>query len=107
LYGDPAYYLAFGIMGAYRSRQNRPLPEPLKQMNSLMSSMRVSVEHGFAKVMTLWSFNGFKGDLRVGLSPVGAYFMIAVLFANIHTCFNGSQTGYTFNCAPPTLEEYI
>jgi hypothetical protein len=92
IYGDPAYGLSYGIMSAFKAQPGAPL-DPIQQaINTAMSSVRISVEHGFAKTMMLWSFNGFKYNLKVGLSPVGGYFMVAVLLCNIHTCFNGNQT---------------
>jgi hypothetical protein len=39
----------------------------------------VSVEHGFGKTMNLWSFNGLKRKLQVGLSPIAACFMVELL----------------------------
>jgi hypothetical protein len=107
LYGDPAYGLSYGILSAYKARPRQPLNPILKAFNAIMSGHRISVEHAFGKTMMLWSFNGFKNDLKVGLSPVAAYFMVAVLFTNIHTCLHGSQTSKQFNCPPPSLETYL
>ena len=41
------------------------------------------------------------------MQPVGAMYMAAVLLTNIHTCFNESQVSKAFDCAPPTLEDYL
>jgi hypothetical protein len=107
LYGDPAYALSYGVISAYKARPGRPLDPILHEVNTAMSAMRISVEHSFGKTMMLWSFNGFKGDLKVGLSPVGAYFVVAVLLSNIHSCVYGNQTSQQFNCAPPSLHDYL
>jgi hypothetical protein len=70
------------VISAYKARPGRPLDPILQEVNATMSSLRISVEHSFGKTMMLWSFNGFNGDLKVGLSPVAAYFVVAVLFSN-------------------------
>jgi hypothetical protein len=57
--------------------------------------------------MMLWSFNGFKQDLKIGLSPAAGYFAIAVFFSNIHTCINGSQISDQFDLDPPPLHTYL
>jgi hypothetical protein len=107
IYGDPAYGLTYGILSGYKVQPGRPLTEQQQQMNARMSGVRISVEHGFGKTMMLWSFNGFKNKLKVGLSPVAAYFMISVLLCNIHTCFNGSQISKQFDCEPPSIDVYL
>jgi hypothetical protein len=76
-------------------------------MNAAMSAVRIGVEHGFHKTMMLLSFNGFKHNVKVELSPVAAYLMVVVLFCNTHTCFNWSQTSTQFSCQPPTVDQYL
>ncbi|KAI5821044.1 hypothetical protein BZA77DRAFT_239215, partial [Pyronema omphalodes] len=78
-----------------------------RENNRVMSTFRTSVEYGFGKVMMLWSFNGFKNNLKVGLSPVAAYFMVSVSPSNILTCFNGSQTSLQFNCEAFKIGVYL
>lgn len=107
LYGDPAYNLTYDIFSAYQARPRVPLLAELKQINTIMSELRISVKHGFGKVMMLWGFNGFRQDLKIGLSPVAAYFMIDVFFSNIHTCIYQNQTSQRFNCMPPSIENYL
>ncbi|KAI5813852.1 hypothetical protein BZA77DRAFT_251030, partial [Pyronema omphalodes] len=78
-----------------------------RDMNKKMSAVRIGVKHSFGMIMMLWSFDGLKNKLKVGLSPIAGYFMISVLLPNIHTCYNGSQTSTKFNCAPPSVEDYL
>ncbi|RPB00727.1 hypothetical protein L873DRAFT_1896676 [Choiromyces venosus 120613-1] len=59
LYGNPAYALSYGIVSGYKATVGLPLNSVLKEMNAHMSSMHVSVEHGFGKTMNLWAFNGY------------------------------------------------
>lgn len=107
LYGDPAYSVTYGIISAYKALSGQRLNPVLREVNALMSSLRISVEHSFGKTMNLWSFNGFKNDLKIGLSPAAAYFIVSVLFSNIHTCIHGNQTSIRFNCQPPSLYDYL
>jgi len=101
------YTLSYGIVSGYKATVGTPLNPVLKAMNAQMSSMRVSVEHGFGKTMSLWSFNGYKGGLKRGLSPVAGYFMVAVLLSNIHSCLYRNETCDRFYCDPPSLSTYL
>ena len=79
-------------MGTYKRRLHHELPAVLREINSLMSGMRISVEHAFGKVMMLCSFNGFKNDFKVGLSMVGSFFILECLLANVHSCLRSNHT---------------
>ena len=107
VYSDPAYTLSYGVMGGYKAQPSRPLNPVLQAINAHMSSLRVSVEHGFGKINSLWQFLDYSRGLKIGLSPIGAYYMVAILLTNIHTCFRGSQVSKKFNCLPPDLQEYL
>src|SRR5437764_13851570 len=107
LYGDPAYTLSYGIIGAYKAQPNHPLNFTLRAVNTHMSSLRVSVEHGFGKTSNLWGFNTHGKNMKIGLSPVAGYYMVSILLANIHTCLYGSETGDRYNCHPPTIDVYL
>ncbi|RPA95705.1 hypothetical protein L873DRAFT_1812479 [Choiromyces venosus 120613-1] len=74
LYGDPAYALSYGIISGYKATVGSPLDPILKAINRHMSSMHLS------------SFNGFKGNLKNGLSPINRYFLVACFLFNIHSC---------------------
>ena len=107
LYGDPAYSSAYGITGAYKAPANAPLNVVLQAMNAHMSSLRISVEHGFGKTSALWQFNTHDRNLKMGLSPVAGYYMVSILITNIHTCLYGSQTSEKFQCNPLPLHVYL
>lgn len=107
IYGDPAYSLSYWIICAYQAQPNQPLYPLLQKVNTHMASLRISVEHGFARLMMLWGYNGFKMGLKIGLSPVAAYFMVSALFCNIHSCFHGNQTSKKFHCSLPSVHNYL
>jgi len=107
VYGDPAYSLSIGVLAPYRALPKCPLNGLLANVNAHMSELYISVEHGFGKVMMLWSYNGYKLGLKVGLSPVAAYFMVSVLLCNLHSFLNGNQTSMKFRCHPPSVHNYL
>ena len=75
--------------------------------NQMMSSVRISVEWGFAKVKTLFSFVNFYPNQKVFLQPIGDYFTVATLLANCYTCLYGSEISQYFAVDPPSLEQYL
>ena len=107
LYGDPAYTNSFGITGAYRASRGRPLTDHQKAANTHMSTLRAAVEDGFGKTMNLWRANGDKANMKIGVSPIAAQFIVSVLLTNIHTCWNGSQVGDFYDMSPCSVEEYL
>jgi hypothetical protein len=107
LYGDPAYCASATTMGAYKNPAGGRMTATQRLFNSQMSSCRISVEHGFAHVQNKWLKNAFHHSLRSMSSPVAAYFMTAVLLANIYTCLRGNQISKRFDIEPPSLAEYF
>ena len=75
--------------------------------NNKMSSLRISVEWSFGKVATLFAFGNYRQNVKVRLQPAGAYYLVATIFTNCHTCLYGSQTNDFFGSSPPQLEEYL
>ena len=55
LYGDLAYWPAFGIMGPHRQQDPAvPLSRAEESANLVMSSARIAVEWGFALNINYW-----------------------------------------------------
>ena len=75
--------------------------------NKAMSSARECVEWGFADIVRLWGFLDHSLSHKILHSPVGVHYRIGVFLTNIHICIYGSEMSIYFNCAPPTLEEYL
>ena len=99
--------MSYGIVSGYKTTVGAPLNLVLKAMNAHISSIHVSIEHGFGKIMNLWAFNWYKWSLQSGLSPVACYFLVAVLLSNIHSCFYRNETCDRFYCDPPSLSTYL
>ncbi|RPA78918.1 hypothetical protein BJ508DRAFT_241067 [Ascobolus immersus RN42] len=110
LYGDPAYYPGYGIMGPFRAEggRNFELTKDQEAANVVMSGQRIVVEWIFGIISRYWTFTAFKRSNRVGLSPVAAYYLCAALLTNIHTCLRRrNQISDKFDLEPPTLKEYL
>ena len=87
VYGDPAYFLGLAIIGAYRNLWDRNMTPAEGPFNKYISQQRMSVEWGFGKSLMQWAFLGHKLNFKVGLSPVGSYYAVCILLANVHTCY--------------------
>jgi hypothetical protein len=107
LYGDAAFYLEDGVIGAYRRRRGIPLSEEESVFNAYMAKQRMAVEWGFGKITQYFQFCNLKVNLKYGLSPIAPYYFSSALLANCHTCYNGSKTSLSFECAPPNIREYF
>lgn len=97
LYGDPAYHNSYGVMAPFDKRNDAVITPEQRAFNARMSSVRISVEHGFGKAYRLWQYTAYKQQQRVGQQPTAAYYIAAVLLANCHTCLEGyNQTSRQF-----------
>ncbi|KAI5776919.1 hypothetical protein EDC01DRAFT_624732 [Geopyxis carbonaria] len=76
-------------------------------MNTHMSGMRLSVRPGLGTISTLWSFISYRRNLKLVKSPVGSYFIMAVLFCNIHLCVYGNESSKRFGCNTSILPVYL
>ncbi|KDQ52991.1 hypothetical protein JAAARDRAFT_61568 [Jaapia argillacea MUCL 33604] len=94
------------IVYCYRP-EVRDLTRDEQEFNNLMSKYRECVEWLFGKVVNYWCFVDLCSHLKLHLSPIGKYYLIAVLLMNAHTCLHGSQTSHYFDCPPLSLEEYF
>ena len=103
VYGDPAYGVRQNILSPFRGQ----LTQLEKEFNTKMSSMRVSVEWCFGKILQQFAFLDFKKNPKILLQPVGKYYCVGALLTNCHTCVYGSQTSKFFDVSPPTLEVYL
>ncbi len=109
LYGDPAYRSSYGVACPWTDpRGRRFLPADKQAWNRALSSVRISVEQGFGRTQCLWTYTAYAKGLRAGSSLVGAYFFVAVLLTNCHTCLRGiSAAGSRFLVPPPLVEAYL
>lgn len=72
-----------------------------------MKTLRVAVDWGFSKIVTLFAFIDFKKNQKLLLQELESFTKVAVLLTNAHTCLYGHQSATYFNIVPPDLEEYF
>ena len=104
LYGDPAYPLRPHLLAPFRGAA---LTDEEEQFNKRMSSVRVTVEWLFGKILSNFAFVDYKKNQKLYLQPVGKYYDVAALLTNCHTCLYGSEVGEFFGLQPPSLHEYL
>ena len=109
IYGDPAYNGSFGIVSGWKDpRGCRYLSTEKQRFNKVLSSIRIAVEQSFGRTQVLWTYTAFNKGLAAGWQPVAAYFVVAVLLTNCHTCLQGSSpVGSRFIVPPPEVEAYL
>ena len=107
LFGDRAFYLEEGVIGAFQGRNGVALTEDESVFNAYMAKQRMAVEWGFGKVMQLFQFSNVKLMMKFGLSPIAPYYIVSVLLTNCHTCYFNSKTSMSFDCAPPDIRDYF
>lgn len=102
--GDKAYSVRSHIGSPFVGNDLTP---PQRAFNLNLSKLRVSVEHAFGKTKVMSAFVTYDTNMRLFGSPVGRYFVNAVIIANCHTCMNGSLVGQYFGVAAPSIHEYL
>lgn len=107
IYGDPAYPLRPQLMCPYRIGEVPIFTQDMQAFNEAMSSVRVSVEWLFCDVINYFKFLDFKNNLKLGMSAVGKFYIVAALFRNILTCLYGNLTSDVFQLDPPTVQNYL
>lgn len=105
LFGDPAYGLSSHLVSPFSGAGVRSETE--NAWNTRMASVRIKVEHTFGGVVNNWPFLNAFWKQRVYSSPVGRYYRVAVLLTNALNCFRPNQVALSFDCPPPTLDEYF
>ena len=105
VYGDAAFarnqYLQKPIVKAVLTPEEG-------DANARWSSVRVSVEHAIGGVTNTWQALDFLRQEKLGLSPLGTKYKVAVLLYNALNCVRGgSQVSRYFLVPPPTLEEWL
>ncbi|CAB1100161.1 unnamed protein product [Ectocarpus sp. CCAP 1310/34] len=104
LYGDPAYQNSPWLMSPYRGL----LTPEQAGFNSATSSVRVTVEWGFGRVVAQWPYVDYHKKQQVGLSAcgLGKQYSVASILTNCHGYFYPNSTAQYFDLQPPRLKEY-
>ena len=66
------------------------------------------VEWGFKEVCYTWKTLQLRSERRVGSSPLGVLYLVAVELTNFRTlCCRGNSISRHFGLEPPSMEEYF
>lgn len=103
VYGDLGYPLSKFLITPFKGN----LTQRQKKVNKKMSSLRVSVEWGFAKILQIFPFVDYKKNLKICKQKVAKFYKVAMILTNCHTCIYGSQVGDYFDSEVPSLEDYL
>lgn len=106
LYGDQAYGVMELLLCPYPDRREN-LAAHEAEFNRSMKTLRVSVEWGFQKIVSLFAFVDYKKNQKLLLQDLESLYKVAVLLTNCHTCLYSSQSAQYFNLVPPLLNEYL
>jgi hypothetical protein len=104
LYADRGYPMHELLWVAHRGAA---IGEFEAEWNRVMNRERTSVEWGYGKVTSLWSYLDHKQQQKLLLQPVAMHYIVAVILTNCHTCMNGSVTTSWFQTKAPSLESYL
>jgi hypothetical protein len=104
LYGDPAYPMRVHLQCPYKHAN---LTANEQAFNSSMSAVRISVEWIFGDISNYFKFLDFKKNMKLQLTAVGKYYLVATILRNALTCLYHNQTYRFFYLDPPTLNDYF
>ena len=87
------------------SRYERTLQHEI--YNKAMNAARVSIEHVFGIVVSLWAYVDFSKKQNLSWTNPATAYLNAQFLTNCHNCMYGNQVSNCFQIDPPTLHEYI
>ena len=104
VYGDQAYPVRPWLLSPFRG-QNKTMEQ--RKWNRNMRTVRISVEHGFKILTTLWAHLKYVPAQKMFSTAVEKHYVVCTALANMHNCVYPNQVSSHFALSPPTLEEYI
>ena len=103
LYGDQAYPLKPWLLSPFKGANK---PAYMRLWNRRMRTVRISVEHGFKIITSLFAHLKYVPGQTVFKTAVVKQYVVCTALANMHNCLYPNQVAQHFGVAPPTLEEY-
>ena len=104
LYGDLAYLQSSYFHGGFRNVINGT---DEANFNRLMSSIHITVEWGYCKIIEQWKFLDFCQAMRIFQSPIAQYYINTAFLSNLRNCMIGNKTRNYFDAHQMTIEEYL
>ena len=72
-----------------------------------MSGVRITVVWIFKEVKMQFTVLDYKRKMKLLESLVGLLFLCCMFLTNCRNCVYPNQISQYFDCAPPTVEEYL
>jgi len=107
LYGDLGYPHRPQLTCPFCQTNYPVLTRDMRDFNTAMSKLRVSVEWLFGDVGNYFKFTDYKKTPKLGMSAVGKQYIVSALMRNAHTCMYGNNNSAYFQLQPPTLDNYF
>ena len=99
IYRDPTYLQRVHLQVPF---QNANLTPMMKEFNTTMSSVGVTMEWLFRDVIVSFRFVDFRKNLKIGMSRIGKMYIVCAL-----TCLYGNRMSNFFKVDPPSLDRYF
>ena len=103
-YGDLVYPQSAYLLGRFR---NAIVGTDKANFNRLMSSVCITVEWGYCKIIEQWKYLDFCQAMRIFQSPVVQYYINTAFLCNLRNCLIGNKTWNYFDAHQMTIEEYL
>ena len=104
VYGDQAYPVRPWMLSPFKG-PNKPIAQ--RAWNRKMRTVRISVEHGFKIVTTLFAHSKYAPAQKMFVSTVSKHYLVCTALANMHNCLYPNQISQHFGLSPPSIEEYV
>ena len=104
IYGDPIFARSIYVQKGYPEVE---MTWRQRAFNKAMNSARVSIENCFGSIVQQWAFLDFKRTHKLLWTRPGLAYMNAQFLANCINCLRPNQISQKFQCAPPSLREYL
>ena len=105
IYGDSAYLLRPWMI---RPFTRGVCSEQEAAFNTMMSEVRVSVEHNYKDVKQLWTSQDYLRNMKVLKAPIALLYKMSALLTNFRVClYSGGQINHYYEIDPPSLDEYL
>lgn len=108
MYGDGAYPAMSHLICRHYAAVGSILPAVKQKENRDMSRVRIVNEWAYGVTAQLYPFVKFRYKLQVTQKNlVNTWYMVANFLRKCLQCLRGGLAPGTFNCMPPTIEEYL
>jgi hypothetical protein len=77
------------------------------QANTRWSAMRVTNENVIGLVPNTFRYLDLWKNQNGKRQPLGVFYIVCCFMRNVITCLDWNQCSAYFNCAPPTLQQYL